>query len=67
MSIECKRHKKNVDVKRARALGEALAKATSLIVNKGFTKGALEYIRDKPTLELIGGQELIHFLDENLE
>ncbi|MCY8065419.1 restriction endonuclease [Bacillus haynesii] len=68
--IECKRSKENVKIEKARALVGAItdAKATKgvLIGAKGFTRGTINFAKKNPSVELIGGQELLHFLDENL-
>ncbi|WP_437369491.1 restriction endonuclease [Bacillus inaquosorum] len=65
--IECKRYKKNVDVEKARALVGSIthAKATKgvLIGAKGFTRATINFAKENPSVELIGGQELLHFLD----
>ncbi|BDG82328.1 MULTISPECIES: restriction endonuclease [Bacillus] len=68
--IECKRYKKNVGVEKARALVGSIThvKATKgvLIGAKGFTRATINFAKENPSVELIGGQELLHFLDENL-
>ncbi|MFS3915623.1 restriction endonuclease [Bacillus australimaris] len=68
--IECKRHNKNVSIDKARALVGSIVdkKATKgvLISARGFTKGTIQFAKENPNVELIGGQELLEFLDEHL-
>ncbi|WP_371176326.1 restriction endonuclease [Bacillus atrophaeus] len=68
--VECKRYKKKVGVDKARALLGSISdsKATKgvLICSSGFTRGTINFAKENPSVELIGGKELLQFLDENL-
>lgn len=68
--IECKRYKKNVGVQWARALIGTIStdKITKgvLISPLGFTKGCIKLANNNSRIELLGAEELIELLDENL-
>jgi len=70
LRIECKRHARPVGVELVRAL---LGVVSDEKVNKGvlvttstFTRGAHQLAERNPRIELIGGRQLVHLLNEHL-
>jgi restriction system protein len=70
LRVECKRHTKPVGVEFARRLLGVVSsdKATKgvLVASIGFTKGAREFARFNPRIELVSGTELVVLLNEHL-
>lgn len=70
LRVECKRHTKPVGIEFARRLLGVVSsdKATKgvLVASVGFTKGAREFARLNPRIELVSGTELIVLLNEYL-
>jgi restriction system protein len=70
LRIECKRHTKPVGVEFARRLLGVVSsdKATKgvLVATIEFTKGAREFARLNPRIELVSGTELVVLLNEHL-
>jgi restriction system protein len=70
LRVECKRYSKSVGVEFARRLLGVVSseKATKgvLVTSGGFTKGAREFARHNPRIELVPGTNLVLLLNEHL-